>query len=185
MTSSKSGLRQDRQSSGDVSGKGIPAALLVSVVQGAIRSSTASEHEYACERINCMLCERTACERFATLFWGVFDPVTRTLRYVNAGHPAPFLIRQVKAQVADEPAIPAGTKTQIIRLDEGGPVLGVLPDVRYSAGAIEFAGSDTLILYSDGLMKRRTGTEKSSEWIAWRNSSLAWRLQRRSNSVNV
>jgi phosphoserine phosphatase RsbU/P len=146
---------------GDVSGKGIPAALLVSVVQGAIRSSTASEHEYACERINCMLCERTACERFATLFWGVFDPVTRTLRYVNAGHPAPFLIRQVKAQVADEPAIPAGTKTQIIRLDEGGPVLGVLPDVRYSAGAIEFAGSDTLILYSDGLNEttNRNGEE--------------------------
>ncbi|MDQ2839586.1 MAG: serine/threonine-protein phosphatase [Acidobacteriota bacterium] len=70
---------------GDVSGKGIPAALLVSVLQRAIRSSTTSEHEYACERINRMLCERTACERFATLFWGVFDPVTRTLRYVNAG----------------------------------------------------------------------------------------------------
>jgi hypothetical protein len=74
---------------GDVSGKGIPAALLVSVRQGAIRSSMTSGHESACERINRMLCERTACERFATLFWGVFDPVTRTLRHVNAGHAAP------------------------------------------------------------------------------------------------
>ncbi len=79
---------------GDVSGKGIPAALLVSVLQGAIRSSTASQHELACERINRMLCERTANERFATLFWGVFDPQSSTLRYVNAGHAAPMLVRK-------------------------------------------------------------------------------------------
>ena len=146
---------------GDVSGKGIPAALLVSVVQGAIRSSTASEHEYACKRINCMLCERTACERFATLFWGVFDPVTRILRYMNAGHPAPFLIRQMKAHVEHEPAILAGIETQIIRLDEGGPVLGLLPHAHYSAGAIKIAVSDTLILYSDGLNEttNRNGEE--------------------------
>ena len=57
---------------GDVSGKGVPADLLVSVLQGAIRSSTASRHELACERINRMLCERTANERFATLFTGQF-----------------------------------------------------------------------------------------------------------------
>jgi hypothetical protein len=72
---------------GDVSGKGISASLLVSVLQGAIRSSTASQHELACERINRMLCERTANERFATLFWGVFDPQSSSLRYVNAGQP--------------------------------------------------------------------------------------------------
>jgi hypothetical protein len=53
---------------GDVSGKGVPAALLVSVLHGAIRSSSGSQHETACERINRMLCERTASERYATLF---------------------------------------------------------------------------------------------------------------------
>jgi serine phosphatase RsbU (regulator of sigma subunit) len=78
---------------GDVSGKGVPAALLVSVLHGAIRSAFATKHEYACEQINRMLCERTACERFATLFWGVFDPAARSLRYVNAGHAAPIIIR--------------------------------------------------------------------------------------------
>ena len=94
---------------GDVSGKGVPAALLVSVLQGAIRSSTASRHERSCERINRMLRERTACERFATLFWGVFDPATSTLRYVNAGHAAPLLLRNCQQRIE--------------RLAEGGPVL--------------------------------------------------------------
>jgi hypothetical protein len=57
---------------GDVSGKGVPAALLVSVLQGAIRSSTARQHEFACERINRMLWERTACER-SRLCFGAFS----------------------------------------------------------------------------------------------------------------
>jgi stage II sporulation SpoE-like protein len=122
---------------GDASGKGIPAALLVSVLQGAIRSSTAAHHESACERINRMLCERTACERFATLFWGVFDPMTGVLRYVNAGHVAPILIRH--KQDRNE------------RLTEGGPVLGLLPQARYSVGTLQIGESDSLILFSDGV----------------------------------
>jgi hypothetical protein len=122
---------------GDVSGKGVPAALLVSVLQGAIRSSTAFQHESACERINHMLCERTACERFATLFWGVFDPSTHTLRYVNAGHTAPMLVWD------DGGAIE--------RLREGGPVLGLLPDALYSAGIVRIENGDRLIVYSDGV----------------------------------
>ena len=122
---------------GDVSGKGVPAALLVSVLQGAIRSSTASQHQRACESINRMLCERTACERFATLFWAVFDPATNTLRYVNAGHAAPMLVRH-------------GTNI-IERLDEGGPVLGLLPGASYAAGTVRVHASDTLVLFSDGI----------------------------------
>jgi sigma-B regulation protein RsbU (phosphoserine phosphatase) len=124
---------------GDVSGKGISAALLVSVIQGAIRSSTVSQLETACERINRMLCERTAGERFATLFWGVFDPATGTLDYVNAGHAAPMLIRR------------AGGTSRIVRLDEGGPVFGLLPAASYMAGSIEMEHSDSLVLYSDGI----------------------------------
>jgi sigma-B regulation protein RsbU (phosphoserine phosphatase) len=122
---------------GDVSGKGVPAALLVNVLQGAIRSSTVSQHERACERINRMLCERTACERFATLFWGVFDPATSTLRYVNCGHAAPMLVR--------------GGQGRIDRLEGGGMVLGLLPKAAYSARTVKIEASDTLILYSDGI----------------------------------
>lgn len=131
---------------GDVSGKGVPAALLVSVLHGAIRSSTAPQHEFACERISRMLCERTACERFATLFWGVFDPSTKRLRYVNAGHAAPMLVRHDGECVE--------------RLCEGGPVLGLLPSARYSAGIVEIDAGDTLIVYSDGVIEAENKFEE-------------------------
>jgi hypothetical protein len=125
---------------GDASGKGISSALLASVIQGAIRSSSGSHHETACERINRMLCEKTASERFVTLFWGIFDPLTATLRYVNAGHAAPLLLRADPArQGAPE------------RLTDGGPVLGILPHARYNCGTVQVASGDTLIVYSDGI----------------------------------
>ncbi len=131
---------------GDVSGKGIPAALLVSVLQGAIRSSTALQHESACERINNMLCERTACERFATLFWGVFDPSTNTLRYVNAGHAAPMLVR--------------GGGQSMERLCKGGPVLGLLSGAIYPAGIVKLENCDRLVVYSDGISEAANKDEE-------------------------
>lgn len=124
---------------GDVSGKGVPAALLGSVLHGAIRSSTAGQHEFACERINRMLCERTAGERFATLFWGVYDPANNKLSYVNAGHVPPMLVRE-------------GGK-RIERLSEGGPVLGLLPHAHYSAGIVNINNGDKLVAYSDGIIE--------------------------------
>ena len=131
---------------GDVSGKGVSAALLVSVLQGAIRSSTSSRHESACDRINRMLCELTARARFATLFWGLFDAESGTLRYVNAGHGAPILIRH--------------GQNRIERLDQGGPVLGLLPSARYSAGSVKIEAADTLILYSDGVNEAANENEE-------------------------
>jgi len=131
---------------GDVSGKGVPAALLVSVLQGAIRCSTASRHETACDRINGMLCELTARARFASLFWGIYDSASGTLRYVNAGHAAPMLIRH--------------GQNRIERLDEGGPVLGLLPSARYSAGSVKIEGPDTLVLYSDGVNEAADANEQ-------------------------
>jgi hypothetical protein len=122
---------------GDVSGKGIPAALLASVVQGAIRSSTAARHETACERINTMLCERSASGQYATLFWAIFDPLSATLRYVNAGHGEPLVLKKKQ-----------GT-TQ--RLSGGCPVLGLLPKATYSANSVQIEAGDTLVVYSDGI----------------------------------
>ncbi|HEX4808568.1 MAG TPA: PP2C family protein-serine/threonine phosphatase [Bryobacteraceae bacterium] len=136
---------------GDVSGKGVPAALLVSVLQGAIRSSTASQHE-------------SACERFATVFWGVFDPSTDTLHYVNAGHAAPMLVRDGGGPME--------------RLREGGPVLGLLPDALYSAGIVKIENGDSLIVYSDGVSEAANKTKKSLAKLALRRSFQAARMQR-------
>ncbi|MES1257881.1 MAG: SpoIIE family protein phosphatase, partial [Acidobacteriota bacterium] len=108
---------------GDVSGKGLPAALLMGVVQGAVRASCitgpASNHEQSAERLNHLLCMKTARERFVSLFWCYFDRRAAVLRYVNAGHLPPLLIRQ------------NGASQEVRRLDSGGPVLGLLPGARY------------------------------------------------------
>ncbi len=128
---------------GDVSGKGIPAALLMGVIHGAVRSTPWTQsprhHEESTRQINRLLWERASQERFASLFWGYFDPETRLLRYVNAGHFPPLLFE-------------AGAKTPI-PLTDGGPVLGLLPNARFQQGAVRFAPGDVLVLYSDGVLE--------------------------------
>jgi hypothetical protein len=126
---------------GDVAGKGVPAALLTGVIHGAVRSScwtgSARAHEDATARLNRLLCKRAAPGRFASLFWSHFDPDSGLLLYINAGHLPPLLFR------ADggEP----------IRLDEGGPVLGVLGRASFHQGAVKLEPGDVVVMYSDGL----------------------------------
>jgi serine phosphatase RsbU (regulator of sigma subunit) len=126
---------------GDVSGKGIPAALLTGVIHGAVRSSawteSARQHRQATEQLNRLLSERASSERFASLFWGYCEG--GTLRYINAGHLAPILMR--------------GNRPTCLRLDEGGPVLGLLPGAKFETGSVELEPDDLLVLYSDGLVE--------------------------------
>ena len=131
---------------GDVSGKGLPAALLMGVVQGAVRASSLGgpeQLEQAAERLNHLLCMKTARERFVSLFWGVFDTETARLMYINAGHLPPLLIRA---------AVP-GTESEgeVVRLSDGGPVLGLLPGMRYQVSEVEVQAGDLLIVFSDGI----------------------------------
>lgn len=93
-----------------------------------------------------MFCELTAQARFASLFWGVFDAESGTLRYVNAGHAPPILIRH--------------GLNRIDPLDQGGPVLGLLPSAHYSAGVVKIDCRDTLILYSDGINEAANESEE-------------------------
>ncbi|HEU5022916.1 MAG TPA: SpoIIE family protein phosphatase, partial [Bryobacteraceae bacterium] len=83
---------------GDVSGKGLSAALLMGVVQGAVRTSSdsglATHHEYAAERLNHLLCMKTARERFVSLFWCYLNPEGNRLSYINAGHLPAVLVRE-------------------------------------------------------------------------------------------
>jgi hypothetical protein len=131
---------------GDVSGKGLPAALLMGVVQGAVRAScgsgAAAHHEQATERLNHLLCLKTARERFVSLFWCFFDRQSSVLRYINAGHLPPLLVRY------EDAAAP-----RIIRLDQGGPVLGLLPGASYTQAVEPVLAGDLLVVFSDGILE--------------------------------
>src|SRR3984893_1434961 len=130
---------------GDVSGKGVPAALLMGVTHGAVRpslwSDSPSRHESESQQLNHLLCERASGERYASMFWCYHDPIAHTLSYVNAGHCPPLLTRK------------SGNKVEISRLHVGGPVLGVLADDRYEHAKLQVSPGDLLVMYSDGLVE--------------------------------
>jgi len=126
---------------GDVAGKGLPAALLMGQIHGAVRSNPwhrgPAEHVEFARQLNSMLYGRTAEARSASLFWGVYDPLRDRLQYVSAGHCPGFLVR------ADG----------VERLDSTGPVLGLLTDPYYDHEEIAFHAGDVLVLYSDGIVE--------------------------------
>jgi hypothetical protein len=132
---------------GDVSGKDVPAAMLASLIQGTAHASdwtrSAADHNTATEQLNRLLCERASQERFASLFWGYFDVRTELLHYVNCGHCAPLLFRES----------PRAGGQGVLRLAEGGPVLGLLPNARFGQGVERLEANDVLILYSDGVIE--------------------------------
>ena len=146
---------------GDVSGKGIPAALLMGVIHGAVRSSvwtgSARQHEEATGRINRLLYEHASPERFASMFWAYFDPRSQLLRFVNAGQHAPLLFRGGVHGVSGA-----------IRLSDGGPVLGLLPSARYQQDEVRIEPGDTLVMYSDGIVEAANagGAEFGEERLA-------------------
>src|SRR6266568_1003149 len=127
----------------DISGKGISAALLMASLQAALRSQLLTEGSDRLStaelvaRLNKHLVRNTGDDRFATFFIAVYDSVTRTLRYTNAGHLPAFLICHGSSKL----------------LEDGGMVLGVLDDYVYEEGSLEI-GPDALVIgYSDGLVE--------------------------------
>lgn len=123
---------------GDVSGKGLAAALLMSNVQATIRGQTlVSASPGVCmRRSNTLLFESTSSESFVTLFYGILDTEHHTLRYSNAGHDTPLFL---------------GKGEKLERLETGGVVLSVFQDYQYEEGATSFSPNDVLVVYSDGI----------------------------------
>ena len=132
---------------GDVSGKGVPAALLMSSLRAALRSNVQHLDSPAqvLERINDLLYESTSPEKFATFFYGSLDTERHELIYANAGHNYPILVR------AD------GTTTE---LADGGLVLGIAPGVAYRDGRVALAPGDLLFLYTDGVTEASDGDDE-------------------------
>jgi len=145
---------------GDVSGKGLSAALLMGVVQGAVRTSSdtglAERHEYAAGRLNHLMCMKTARERFVILFWCYLNPEGTRLSYINAGHLPALLVRERFG------------RPDVWRLEQGGgPVLGVLPGARYKQAELEIEPGDLLVVFSDGVSEAANaeGAEFGEEGI--------------------
>jgi len=122
----------------DVTGKGLPAAFLMSNLQASVRAFAAEQlsPRYVAEGINRALCRNPALRTFATFFYAVIDTVTRTLTFSNAGHNPPILVR------ADG---------SVERLSSGGLVLGVREHALSEQGETRIAAGDRIVLFTDGL----------------------------------
>ncbi|UCF06907.1 MAG: SpoIIE family protein phosphatase [bacterium] len=123
---------------GDVSGKGMPAALLMSNLQATLRGQITQQlsPKKCLEHSNKIMFRNTDPFRFATLFYGVLDSEKHELQYANAGHNPPFLIKSGKDPV---------------RLGTGGIVLGIIEDFTYPEEHVPFDTGDILVVYSDGV----------------------------------
>jgi sigma-B regulation protein RsbU (phosphoserine phosphatase) len=120
----------------DVSGKGLGAALLTTMLQGALSAMTlGTDPARVFNHINRFLCGHAEVGRYATMFFGILDDDGH-LEFINAGHPSPFLIR---AGVAEE------------AFTEGSYPVGLVPEAEYTAVCLKLEPGDTLVLFSDGV----------------------------------
>ena len=122
----------------DVAGKGMPAAMLMSNLQAAVRglASAALSPERLCDRLNALVCRNIAGDRFITLFYAHLDGPGRQLRYANAGHNLPIVLHRDGS--CDRPA-------------EGGGVLGVFELQTYVMGVQQLAAGDRIVFFTDGV----------------------------------
>ncbi|MCK4414193.1 MAG: SpoIIE family protein phosphatase [Candidatus Eisenbacteria sp.] len=131
---------------GDVTGKGLGAAMLMSNVLAGLRVLYQQEIPPAvlAERIHRQLLRSSEDTRFVTLFLGFLDPATHVLEFVNAGHNAPFLLRDGE---------------EVSTLEATGMPLGLLPQATYEAGRIEMPPGALLCVFSDGIPEAMVGEE--------------------------
>ena len=138
---------------GDVSGKGISAALLMASLRASLRGMTLdAPHDLATmmEKVNRLVYEASATNRYATFFFATYDMRTHELIYVNAGHNPPFLVRR------------NGDMVQVERLEAGGPVIGLLPFAKYEEQRCVLQPGDLLLAYTDGISEAMSDHEE--EW---------------------
>lgn len=131
----------------DVAGKGVPAALVMSSLQAAVRAFArdAAPADAVCASVNRLLCGHMVPGRFATLCYVRLDGDANRLVYANAGHNPPLLVR---------------ANGEIVRLSSGGTVLGVFPDASYRGDELPLACGDRLVLYTDGITEARSAEDE-------------------------
>ncbi len=130
---------------GDVVGKGIAAALLMSAVRAMLRAHAEDLYDLdeVVGRVNKAVCRDTLDHEFATLWYGVLDPNTLRLTYCSAGHDPPMVVHVPRDR--------APTVDDIDELAVGGMVVGVDPTQKYQRGIYEVRHGDVLLAYTDGV----------------------------------
>jgi predicted permease len=132
----------------DVSGKGVAAALIMSVVQASLRiisSEGGVLPPRLVARMNQFVYRSTPASKYATFFYAQLDESRRHLRYVNAGHNAPYLLRASRrTEAGSEPLA-------IEELTVGGTVVGMFPETEYEEATVELCPGDVLLVFTDGV----------------------------------
>jgi sigma-B regulation protein RsbU (phosphoserine phosphatase) len=134
---------------GDISGKGVSAALLMSNLHASLRGQTlagVSDLASLVSNINILMYEASTTNRYATFFYSEYDPATRRLDFVNAGHNAPFIVRNGES----------------ILLEAGGPVVGLLKQASYEQNSCRLQPGDLFVAYTDGVSEAMTADDE--EW---------------------
>ena len=138
---------------GDVSGKGIAAALMMASLEASLRAEAIRGTEdlsTLVQSVNRLVFDATAENRYATFFYAQYDPSSRRLTYVNAGHNPPILFRR------------SGGDGTPLRLAATGTVVGLLADPPFQQAALTLQPGDVLVAYTDGLSEAMNSADE--EW---------------------
>ena len=134
---------------GDISGKGVPAALLMASLQASVRGqaqSGSANLALLMETVSRLVFDASPSNRYATFFYAEYEAGARKLRYVNAGHNPPMLFRGA----------------ELLRLEAGGPVVGMFRDARYEEGEVQLEAGDAIVMFTDGISESMNAVD--DEW---------------------
>jgi sigma-B regulation protein RsbU (phosphoserine phosphatase) len=143
----------------DIAGKGIAAALIMAVVQASLRIVAAeggTSLPQLAEKINGFLHRSTGSNSYATFFYAQLDERLRQLRYVNAGHNPPYLLRPTGTSESSGDSNGA----EIRELTVGGTVLGLFPQMTYEEATIDLQSGDVLVAFTDGVTEALNTAEE-------------------------
>jgi sigma-B regulation protein RsbU (phosphoserine phosphatase) len=138
---------------GDVSGKGISAALLMASLQASLRGQAISgtkDLATLMSNVNRLVYDASSSNRYATFFYGQYEPQSRALSYVNAGHNPPMIFRRQEGEWS------------VLRLEEGGCVVGLLPNFPYTQASVTLQPGDLFVSFTDGISEAMNPAEE--EW---------------------